>query len=283
MKGVLSKAEAECLGVMKSTMAGMAVGKFWDVLEDAFGYDEEAHDEPDPPSPVQLEREADLPAAAKTTKAAAEKAQGGAKRKSSTPSRRPKKPKGVGAPPISLSAAQIIFPTNADRYHYAGNPGPFIGARKTVKMLTTGEIRGVYSCQYTQVAGHGKELPSCNYVNESRLQMAQHVREYHMGIALGCWVCQLAGKEYKVYGGKAWMDHMRRFHGQTHREAEFFKPAHLNLSVVQLDDEISLPDFLRLLSEQQPEGVTVTTSETAGSVEMKLEVPASSVEPSPAE
>ena len=76
MKGVLNKAEAECLGVMKSTMAGMAVGKFWEVLEDAFGYDEEAHDEPDPPSPIPLEKEADLPAAAKITKAAAEKSSG---------------------------------------------------------------------------------------------------------------------------------------------------------------------------------------------------------------
>ena len=271
MKGVLNKIEGECMGIMKSAMAGMAVGKFWDVMEGAFGYDEEAVDEPSPPSPPPVEEESDLPPGAQITKAAAEKTKG-SKRKSSTPSRRVKKPKGISVPAIPLDAAETVFPTNEDRYHYAGNPDPFIGARKTVKLPSTGEIRGVYPCNHTKVAGQEKDRPPCTYVNESRLQMAQHIREYHLGVALGCWICQLAGKEYKVYGGKAWMDHMRRHHGKSHREAEFFKPAHLDLSIIRLDDEVTLPDFLRLLAEQQPEGVVTTTTETAGGVEMKLEV-----------
>ena len=70
------------------------------------------------------------------------------------------------------------------------------------------------------------------------------------------------------------MEHMRRHHGKSHREAEFFKPAHLDLSIIRLDDEVTLPDFLHLLAEQQPEGVVTTTTETAGRVEMKLEVAA---------
>ena len=46
MKGVLCKIEGECMGILKTTMAGMAVGKFWDVLENAFGYDEDFADVP---------------------------------------------------------------------------------------------------------------------------------------------------------------------------------------------------------------------------------------------
>ena len=258
------------MGILKTTMAGMAVGKFWDVLENTFGYDEDLADRPDSPPPAPEERPSDLPAGSQTTKAAAE---GKKKRKSGTPIRQVKKPRGVSGPPIPLDAAEVMFPTSSKRYHYTGSPGPFIGPRKSVR-VPSGEIRGVYTCEYTKRASDAQELTPCGFFNESRNQMAQHVREYHMGIALGCWICHLEGREYRVYGGKAWHDHMVHRHGKTHIEADFYHPAHLDLSAIQLADEINLPDFLRLLSEQQPGEVRSTTTETSTSVEMKFEVPA---------
>ena len=271
--------EADCMGILKSAMAGMAVGKFWDVLEDVFGYEEDLLDVPKPPSPQPEEAAQDLPPGATTTKAAAEarasKTSGSQKRKKSGQKGSTKKPRGVLTLPIPLEKAGMVFPTKEERYHYAGNPDPFISARKSVKKLDSGEIRGVYACRYTELAAsESEDSVPCSFVNESRIQMAQHVREYHLGVALGCWICQLVGKEYKVYGGKAWLEHMKKHHGKTHREFEFYKPAQLDLSVIKLDDEITLPDFLRLLAEQKPEGVSAVATDTATSVELKLELPA---------
>ena len=276
MKGVLCKIEADCMGILKTTMAGMAVGKFWDVLVSSFGYDEDLADRPASPPPVPEERPGDLPARSQTTKAAAESGSK-KKRKSGTPVRLIKKPRGVTGSPIPLDAAEVMFPTSSKRYHYTGSPGPFIGPRKSVRN-PSGEIRGVYTCEYTKRASDAHELIPCAFINESRNQMAQHVREYHMGVALGCWICHLEGREYKVYGGKAWHDHMVHRHSTTHKEADFYHPAHLDLSAIQLADEVTLPDFLRLLSEQQPKEVVSQTTETSTSVEMKLEVPPTPVQ-----
>ena len=268
MKGVLCQMEMDCMGIIKSVLAGMAVGKFWDVLEDCFAYNEDLADRPPQPSPVPEEKESDLPASSTTTKGAVEARSGSKKRKSGSTVKVVKKPKGIVAPGIPLKDATTVFPTHRDRYHYAGNPGQYIGPRKSVRQ-PSGEIRGVYSCQYTQHVDTG--APPCNFINEQRNQMAQHIREYHLGIALGCWICQLNGKEYKVYGGKAWSDHMKIHHGETHSEADFFKPAHLDLSGVKLADEVPLDKFLQLLGEQQS-GASVTVTESATDVEVKLEV-----------
>ena len=245
----------------------MAVGKFWDVLEDCFAYNEDLADRPPPASPVPEEKESDLPADATTTKGASE-ARGSKKRKSASAIKVVKKPKGVITPGIPLKDATTVFPMHRDRYHYAGNPGQHIGPRKSVRQ-PSGEIRGVYSCQYTQHVDTG--APPCSFINLQRNQMAQHIREYHLGVALGCWVCQLNGKEYKVYGGKAWLDHMKIHHGETHSEDDFFRPAHLDLSSIKLADEVPLDKFLQLLGEQQSETPVVVT-ESATGVEVKLEV-----------
>ena len=39
------------MGIIKSVLAGMAVGKFWDVLEDCFAYNEDLADRPPQPTP----------------------------------------------------------------------------------------------------------------------------------------------------------------------------------------------------------------------------------------
>ena len=263
--------EMEAMGIIKSVLAGMAVGKFWDVLEDCFGYDEDLASRPPAPTPVPEEQEADLPVESSTTKGAVEAQQGSKKRKSGTVAKVVKKPKGISGPAIPIKDATMVFPKHKERYHYAGNPGQFIGPRRSVRHPSTGEIRGVYSCEYTNKVA--TNAPPCSFINEQRNQMAQHIREYHLGVALGCWVCQLTGREYKVYGGKAWFDHMKARHGETHTEDEFFKPANLDLSSVKLADEVPLDQFLQLLNEQQPEAsVSVTESESA--IEMKIEVDA---------
>ena len=64
---------------------------------------------------------------------------------------------------------------------------------------------------------------------------------------------------------------MKIHHGETHSEADFFKPPHLDLSGVKLADEVPLDKFLQLLGEQQS-GASVTVTESATDVEVKLEV-----------
>ena len=91
------------MGILKSAMAGMAVGKFWDVLEEVFGYEEDLLDVPAPPSPQPEEAAQDLPPGATTTKAAAEarasKTSGSQKRKKSGQKGSTKKPPGCTDPP----------------------------------------------------------------------------------------------------------------------------------------------------------------------------------------
>ena len=259
MKEVLAQVEAECMGVVKSTMAAMAVGKFWDILENAFRYEEDptAITEANPVVPDEEE----LPPSSQISKAATEREfqSGSKKRKSTTPSWHTKEPRGVKAPAIPLDAAVIHFPTHDSHYHYTGNPGIYINARKLVKCL----LESFAECIHASI------------LRKLRLiRLHLHYPPAHLGIALGCWICQIAGKEYCVYGGKAWMEHMKKFHGKTHQEAEFFKPAQLDLSEVRVADEISLDNFLHLLSLQKPAGVKVSTTKSATDVEVKLELPA---------
>ena len=112
------------MSLIKSVLAGTATGKFWDVLENAFGYQEL-----DPPEDtVSPDEDAqDLPSESITTK-------GDLKRKKAqSAARAVKRPKGCPRDPLPAAACQLYFPTMKGRHHYVGNPGVYIRDRQVIE------------------------------------------------------------------------------------------------------------------------------------------------------
>ena len=255
----------DAMSLIKSVLASTATGKFWDVLENAFGYREL-----DPPKDtVSPDEDAqDLPSESVTTK-------GDLKRKMSQPATRTtKRPKGCPRDPIPSAACQLYFPTMKGRHHYVGNPGVFIGDRQVVEdRESSGGVsrKGVYRCLLDERAPAGlKKEPPCAFVNESRPQLATHIREYHLGICLGCFVCYSNGADWRVFSGRQWETHMKK-HGLT--EEAMFQPAGLDLRALLIKDEVTPQELTKAMQGTPGPNLSVSTTETAEDLTVKIEIP----------
>ena len=251
------------MSLIKAVLSGTATGKLWDVLEGAFGYREQ---DPPPEGSVSDDEEAqDLPEEGVITK-------GSLKREMAQETKRAaKRAKGCPRDPIPPGACQLFFPTMKGRHHYVGNPSPYISDRQVVedRGSTSGVSRkGVYQCLFDERAPEGvKKQPPCAFINESRPQLATHIREYHLGICLGCFVCYEAGNDWRVFSGRQWETHMKK-HGLT--EDTMFRPANLDLRTLLVKDEVTPQELVRAM--QGAVAPKVTTSEASGSLSVKFEV-----------
>ena len=252
------------MSLIKAVLGGTATGKLWDVLEGAFGYREQ---DPPPEGSVSDDEEAqDLPEEGVVTK-------GSLKREMAQETKRvAKRAKGCPRDPIPPGACQLLFPTMKGRHHYVGNPGPYISDRQVVedRGSTSGVSRkGVYQCLFDERAPEGvKKQPPCAFINESRPQLATHIREYHLGICLGCFVCYEAGSDWRVFSGPANGRPTLKKHGLT--EDTMFRPANLDLRTLLVKDEVTPQELVRAM--QGAIAPKVTTSEAGGSLSVKFEV-----------
>ena len=260
LDAVAVRMRQDAMSLIKAVLSGTATGKLWDVLEGAFGY----HEQDPPAEEVSADEEArDLPAEGTVTK-------GSLKRELAQETKRAvKRPKGCPRDPIPPAACQLFFPTMKGRHHYVGNPGPFISDRQVVedRGSSSGVSRkGVYQCLFDEKAPEGvKKQPPCAFINESRPQLATHIREYHLGICLGCYVCYEAGNDWRVFSGRQWETHMKK-HGLS--EEAMFRPANLDLRTLLVKDEVTPQELVRAM-----QGATsVSTTETGGSLTVKFEV-----------
>ena len=191
----------DAIAAGKAIMAGTATGKFFDVMENAFGYEEDVVETPtmqnvkllenvQPPLKKKAADAQEMPTEAIVAKGDVEKGLTKPLKKrplSTQPEMSTKRPKGTFTDALPLGDAEVLFPTMPTRYHYVGNPGIFISDRKKVPGKAN---QGCYVCLFTERTSEAsKRYPKCHFVSESRPQVATHIREFHLGIALGCWVC----------------------------------------------------------------------------------------------
>jgi len=125
---------------------------------------------------------------------------------------------GVKGPQVgicSLSDAQPIYPSTADKtkYHHTGIEERFISHRKG----SSSTDHAGYVCHYTQaMQEEGKVIKSCDFFSTVKAQLSTHIRQFHLGTAVCCFVC---GK--KSWAAKTWIDHMRSAHSDL-QEDDFF-------------------------------------------------------------
>ena len=199
-----SMLQLHAIPLLKSVLAGTEAKKLQDVLEAAFGTVKEKHED------APTEEEEEEPSTSFGVKRKVPQLQGSAKRKSSHPSKG-----GICA----LSDATIYFPTTANAsasYLHAGVDSAYYSSRKSsLAMKSTG-----YECNYSVVKkAEGISTPECSFFSTTKGQLSTHIRQYHLGLAIGCFVCPT--KHW--WSASAWMEHMKKAHPELGQDAFFIK------------------------------------------------------------
>ena len=199
--------------LIKTTLAGLAAGKVVDIVEAAFGGEEtaatrEAMEE----VLAEDEGEAEVAETEEATPSSS-------KRKASTPAaglskRKVHSSKGGS---LSLSDAQAYYPTVSDRkqWHHAGVNPQFFSKRKS---SSTSKSAG-YGCLYSEVLkAEGKIVPDCDFFSSVKGQLSTHIRQFHLGIAVTCFICSK-----RWWSAATWREHMERQHSSLKEEDYFLK------------------------------------------------------------
>ena len=187
----------DSIRTIKCALAGTVTSKFTDVLEAVFGVDEE-----NPPEFEEEEDEPDvIPEEALTTK---ETVEGesisdpvastsvgiGAKRKASasvsTVKSKCKSSKPVKGGVCTLQDATIFYPFDPNTYLHTGVPSEYISKREGSQY----KHMAVYICDYSKVENaRGNQVPPCDTMCQNKSQVSSHIRQFHLGICVACYVC----------------------------------------------------------------------------------------------
>ena len=218
--------------MIKTVLAGTTTEKLTSVVEVAFGGDEppelqniydevpEEEEEEEPSQPEEV-------AAPCTSK--------GGKRKQ-TPFSAPKGAKSSKSGPFSLENAQVYYPTTADEgsHLHAGVNPKYLSSRKSSHHTAAAS----YGCLYSEVCkSEGKIIPHCDIISTTKGQLSTHVRQQHLGLAVGCYICQK-----KWWSVATWMDHMKKVHGEVGADVFFVKEG-VDVDIAQVKQEVEPEDI----------------------------------------
>ena len=133
---------------------------------------------------------------------------GPSKRKASHPSKG-----GV----LSLSEAQAYYPSTSDRkhWHHAGVDPRFFSKRKS---SSTSKLAG-YGCLYSEIQKAERIIvPDCDFISSVKGQLSTHIRQFHLGIAVTCFICSK-----RWWAATTWHEHMQKQHSALKEEDYFLK------------------------------------------------------------
>ena len=202
----------DAVGIMKAALAGTKTTRFVNVMEAAFVEDGVTNpsmdptippddDEEDLEEPQQEPPETDEPSTSTLTRAMKRKLplpEEGAKKK---PSAHPGKG-GV----CDLKLATPYFPSISDKekYLHAGVDAKYISDRIS---STRSNVAG-YACLFSAVSKEeGNIVEDCKVISTTKAQLSTHLRQYHLGIAISCFVCNR-----RWWASATWMKHMQKDH-----------------------------------------------------------------------
>ena len=106
----------------------------------------------------------------------------------------------------TLDAAEVYYPqlSDEDKHLHTAIDSHFISSRRS---STHTAIAG-YSCLFSQVMkADGKIVPECDVISTMKGQLTTHIHQFHLGVAIGCYVC---GKKW--WSVATWMEHMKKLH-----------------------------------------------------------------------
>ena len=83
----------------------------------------------------------------------------------------------------------------------------------------------------------GKVVPDCEVISTTKGQLSTHVRQFHLGVAIGCYVC---GKKW--WSAVTWMDHMKKSHKDLGLDAYFMKEG-MDATPFEVKHEVTSKDI----------------------------------------
>ena len=234
----------DSIRTIKCALAGTATSKFTDVLEAVFGIDEEEvpefdEEEDDPdfiPEEGLMTKEA---AESAVTPEASTSSGVGAKRKAtSAPAGRSSKRKAskpVKAGVCKLEDAAVFYLSSKSNYLHTGVPSEYISKREG--SLYTGSA--VYMCDYSKVEeSRGNKVPFCDTVCQNEMQVSSHIRQFHLGICIACYICN-----HRWWSAYEWKKHMTSHH-QNLPEDDYYVPPSAAPTDIQVKTEVTEKEFI---------------------------------------
>ena len=235
----------DSIRTIKCALAGTATSKFTDVLEAVFGIDEEnppefeaEEDEPDVvPEEGIITKEA-VEGESLSDPVASTSVGVGAKRKiptsTTTVKSKRKSSKPVKGRVCALVDAIVFYPFDSNTYLHTGVPSKYISKREGSQYKHT----AVYMCNYSKVENsRGNQVPPCDTMCQNKSQVSSHVRQFHLGICVACYICG-----HRWWSATEWKKHMITHHSNL-SEQEFFvapteAPADLQIKTEVEDIEV---------------------------------------------
>ena len=233
----------DALQTLKASLAGTATTRILDVLEAAFGVAEAEDEVPEiQPTPTETEEET-LPASAYVAKdsASAPSTSSGAKRKakselSGASKRKSKVPAKSG--PIPIEDATPFFPTAAQKANYLhiGVDPLYIGQREGSQFSKL----VIYQCFYARRRREMGENPAeCNEITQNKAQMSTHIRRFHLGICIACFICP----DKRWWASLEWKKHMKEKHSNLPEDSWY------------IQDTATLGEDITIKTEADPKNV----------------------------
>ena len=212
----------DALQTLKASLAGTATTRILDVLEAAFGVAEAEDEIPEiQPTPTEAAEE-NLPVSAFVAKddtvapstsgrkrKAKDQLSGASKRKSSVPAK---------SGPIPIEDATPFFPTVAQRANYlhiSVDP-TYIGQREGSQFSKL----VIYQCLYARRRRELGETPAeCNEITQNKGQMSTHIRRFHLGNCIACFICP----DKRWWSSLEWKKHMKEKHENLPEDSWYIK------------------------------------------------------------
>ena len=220
----------DALQTLKAGLAGTATTRILDVLEAAFGVAEAEDEVPEiQPTPAEATEE-NLPATAfiakdetsapntRSKRKAKDQLSGASKRKSTVPAK---------SGPIPIDDAVPFFPTAAQKANYLhiGVDPKYIGQREGSqfsKMV-------IYQCYYARRQRELGETPAeCNEITQNKAQMSTHIRRFHLGHCIACFICP----DKRWWSSLEWKKHMKEKHADLPEDAWYLQETAIVESVI---------------------------------------------------
>ena len=238
-----------------AALTGTATTKFLNVMEAAFGEEENEQEVPDiapteedqpenlPPGVMTTKEEVDVKFSEPSTSTVPTKCQTRSSTKQPPVKRSCKQeaPTKVSGP-FTLRDASRVFPTkgNKQAYLHTSVPNEYISQRESGPYTKV----AIYHCNYTRVCRERGEKPQeCDTICQSRGQTSTHICQFHLNVCVECYVC--GHRWWSVF---EWKKHMKSEHSDLSEDKWFIsdKAVGSNLTVKK---EVTAADVLKYMDE----------------------------------
>ena len=145
-----------------------------------------------------------------------------------------KRSKPTKAGVCKIEDATPLYPTDKATYLHTGVPQNFISSRKGSQYKNT----AVYLCNYAQaMTEQGKPTPPCNVLCQQKAQVSSHIRQFHFGVCVACYVCG-----HRWWSATEWGKHMASEHSALSPE-DYYVKADFNPTDIAIKTEVTKADL----------------------------------------